>query len=409
MGAARRVDRRGIPARSATTSPRASRGPPRSRPRRRAEARTALDDARAALDAALGDAVLVLPSAASVAPSTDADGAEIEAIRAATLRMTAVAGVDRPARRLRAVDSPRAVPDRRLLRRAPRQRPRPRRTRASGGAATPETPTETRMRRVDCPDSCQESHHRAPINPPARLLMGPGPINADPRVLRAMSAQLVGQFDPAMTGYMNETMELYRGVFRTATSRPSSSTAPPAPASRRRWCRCSSRATGCWCRSSAASGTCSPRSPSAAGAEVHTHRDASGARCSTPAADRGRRSSRCGRSCSPSCTATPPPPCASRSPTSARSAASTACCSTATPPPRSAATPFEIDAWGIDVATAGLQKCLGGPSGSAPISSPPRRSSSSSARKHVEAGIRGRRRRRRATHPIRSQLLRPRA
>lgn len=55
-----------------------------------------------------------------------------------------------------------------------------------------------------------------PINPPPRLLMGPGPINADPRVLRAMSAQLVGQYDPAMTGYMNETMELYRGVFKTA-------------------------------------------------------------------------------------------------------------------------------------------------------------------------------------------------
>ena len=45
--------------------------------------------------------------------------------------------------------------------------------------------------------------------------MGPGPINADPRVLRAMSAQLVGQYDPAMTGYMNETMALYREVFRT--------------------------------------------------------------------------------------------------------------------------------------------------------------------------------------------------
>ncbi len=54
------------------------------------------------------------------------------------------------------------------------------------------------------------------INPPPRLLMGPGPINADPRVLRAASAQLVGQYDPAMTAYMNETMELYRGVFRTA-------------------------------------------------------------------------------------------------------------------------------------------------------------------------------------------------
>lgn len=54
------------------------------------------------------------------------------------------------------------------------------------------------------------------INPPARLLMGPGPINADPRVLRAMSAQLIGQYDPVMTGYMNETMALYREVFQTA-------------------------------------------------------------------------------------------------------------------------------------------------------------------------------------------------
>ncbi|ADP11675.1 Purine catabolism protein [Erwinia sp. Ejp617] len=54
-----------------------------------------------------------------------------------------------------------------------------------------------------------------PINPPQRLLMGPGPINADPRVLRAMSSQLLGQYDPAMTQYMNEVMALYRAVFRT--------------------------------------------------------------------------------------------------------------------------------------------------------------------------------------------------
>jgi len=54
-----------------------------------------------------------------------------------------------------------------------------------------------------------------PINPPPRLLMGPGPINADPRVLRAMSAQLVGQYDPAMTEYMNQTQVLYRQVFKT--------------------------------------------------------------------------------------------------------------------------------------------------------------------------------------------------
>ncbi|OLU34362.1 aminotransferase V [Pseudomonas sp. PA15(2017)] len=57
-----------------------------------------------------------------------------------------------------------------------------------------------------------------PVNPPQRLLMGPGPINADPRVLRAMSSQLIGQYDPAMTGYMNEVMALYRGVFRSANA-----------------------------------------------------------------------------------------------------------------------------------------------------------------------------------------------
>src|SRR5256714_2097782 len=53
------------------------------------------------------------------------------------------------------------------------------------------------------------------INPAPRLLMGPGPINADPRVLRAMSAQLLGQFDPQFREYMKEVSELYRGVFQT--------------------------------------------------------------------------------------------------------------------------------------------------------------------------------------------------
>jgi len=53
------------------------------------------------------------------------------------------------------------------------------------------------------------------LDHPARLLMGPGPINVHPRVLRAMSVQLLGQFDPEFTGYMNEVMALYRGVFET--------------------------------------------------------------------------------------------------------------------------------------------------------------------------------------------------
>jgi (S)-ureidoglycine-glyoxylate aminotransferase len=53
------------------------------------------------------------------------------------------------------------------------------------------------------------------IDPPQRLLMGPGPVNAHPRVLRAMSADMLGQFDPEMTGYMEQVMALYRPIFGT--------------------------------------------------------------------------------------------------------------------------------------------------------------------------------------------------
>ena len=54
-----------------------------------------------------------------------------------------------------------------------------------------------------------------PLNPPPRRLMGPGPVDVDPRVLQAMSLPLLGQFDPRFTEYMNEVMALYRQVFRT--------------------------------------------------------------------------------------------------------------------------------------------------------------------------------------------------
>ncbi len=53
------------------------------------------------------------------------------------------------------------------------------------------------------------------LNPPPRLLMGPGPVGVDPRVLRAMSMPMLGQFDPVFTGYMNETMAMLRLIYRT--------------------------------------------------------------------------------------------------------------------------------------------------------------------------------------------------
>lgn len=53
------------------------------------------------------------------------------------------------------------------------------------------------------------------IDPTPRLLMGPGPVDVHPRVLRAMSMPMLGQFDPEFTGFMNQVMALYRDIFQT--------------------------------------------------------------------------------------------------------------------------------------------------------------------------------------------------
>ena len=53
------------------------------------------------------------------------------------------------------------------------------------------------------------------LNTPNRTIMTPGPVEVDPRVLRAMSNPILGQFDPAFTKLMNEVMEMQRTVFQT--------------------------------------------------------------------------------------------------------------------------------------------------------------------------------------------------
>jgi (S)-ureidoglycine-glyoxylate aminotransferase len=49
---------------------------------------------------------------------------------------------------------------------------------------------------------------------------------------------------------------------------------------------------------------------------------------------------------------------------------------------------FPTDEWRVDAATAGLQKCLGGPSGSAPVTLSPAAVAAIDRRKQVEAGLR---------------------
>jgi alanine-glyoxylate transaminase/serine-glyoxylate transaminase/serine-pyruvate transaminase len=51
--------------------------------------------------------------------------------------------------------------------------------------------------------------------PPARLLLGPGPSEVHPRVLRAMSAPLIGHLDPAFVAMMEDVKSLLRLVFAT--------------------------------------------------------------------------------------------------------------------------------------------------------------------------------------------------
>jgi (S)-ureidoglycine-glyoxylate aminotransferase len=216
--------------------------------------------------------------------------------------------------------------------------------------------------------------------------MGPGPVNADPRVLRAMSAQLVGQYDPAMTAYMNETMELYRGVFRTrneatllvdGTSRAGIEAALVsllAPGDR--------VLVPIFGRFGHLLAEIARR----AGAEVHTREIEWGGVFTAAAIERAIVEVR------PALLAvvhgdtstTVAQPLDELGAICERHGVLFYTDVTAS----LGGNPFEMDAWGLDAATAGLQKCLGGPSGSAPLSLSPRAVERVRARSSVEAGIR---------------------
>ena len=228
--------------------------------------------------------------------------------------------------------------------------------------------------------------HSYPIDPPQRLLMGPGPINADPRVLRAMSAQLIGQYDPAMTAYMTETMELYRGVFRTAneatllvdgTSRAGIEAALVSliepgdrvlvPIFGRFGHLLREIAERC-------------------GAEVHVVEREWGTVFTPAEIEAAIASSK------PKILAvvhgdtstTLAQPLDELGPICAKHGVLLYTDTTAS----LGGNEFETDAWGVDVVTAGLQKCLAGPSGSAPITLSAAAVDLINRRKSIEAGIR---------------------
>ncbi len=224
------------------------------------------------------------------------------------------------------------------------------------------------------------------LTPPPRLLMGPGPINCYPRVLNAMSTQLVGQYDPVMTGYMNETMALYRKVFKTqnqqtflidGTSRagieavlvsvlePGDSILVPI---------------------FGRFGHLLAEIAERAGAQVHTIEVPWGEvfepqqiedavkrlRPKVVAVVQGDTST------------TMLQPLAEIGSICRQYDAIFYSDATAS----IGGNPFETDLWQLDAVSVGLQKCLGGPSGSAPVTFGPRYLDIVNKRRHVEAGIR---------------------
>ncbi len=225
-----------------------------------------------------------------------------------------------------------------------------------------------------------------PIDPPARLLMGPGPISAYPSVLRAMSAPLVGQYDPFMTATMAETQDLYRRVWATendatllidGTSRAGIEAALVSlirPGDRvlvpifgrfgHLLAEIAERALAEVHTIEVPWGQVFPVSAiREAVARVRPHvlalvQGDTSTTMNQPLAEIGEICRAHGVLFYTDATAS------------------------------LGGNEFEADAWGVDAATAGLQKCLGGPSGSAPITLSERAVEVIRSRARVEAGIR---------------------
>src|SRR5947209_8317912 len=54
------------------------------------------------------------------------------------------------------------------------------------------------------------------LDPPSRLLFGPGPTNPDPRVLEAMRRSMLGHLDPDMHEVLLEVVDLLRMTWRAS-------------------------------------------------------------------------------------------------------------------------------------------------------------------------------------------------
>jgi (S)-ureidoglycine---glyoxylate transaminase len=224
------------------------------------------------------------------------------------------------------------------------------------------------------------------LNPPPRLLMGPGPVGVDPRVLRAMSMPMLGQFDPAFTAYMNETMALLRQLFQTQN----------------RWSLLIDGTARAGVEAILVSliapgdkvlvpvfgrfGHLLAEISSRCGGEVVTIEREWGTVFTTDEIESAirRHRPRIVAMVHGDTSTTMAQPLAEIGPICRANDVILYADMTAS----LGGTDIAIDAWQVDAASAGLQKCLSGPPGSAPITFNGRVADLVNARKHVEAGIR---------------------
>lgn len=236
------------------------------------------------------------------------------------------------------------------------------------------------------PSSYAPGRLPAPLDPPARLLMGPGPIDADPRVLRAMSASLVGQYDPVMTGFMDEAQELYRHVFRTTNEHTLLVDGTARAGIEAALVSLLEPGDRVLVPVFGRFGHLLVEIAERCGAEVHTVERPWGEVFAPEELEAAVAATRPkvvavvqGDTSTTMCQ-----PLDDLGEICRRHDALLYCDATAS----LAGNPFATDAWGVDLATAGLQKCLGGPSGSAPTTIGPRAVEVIDGRRHVEAGLR---------------------
>ncbi len=224
------------------------------------------------------------------------------------------------------------------------------------------------------------------LNPLPRLLMGPGPINADPRVLRAMSAQLLGQFDPQFRQMMKETMALYRQVFETqndwtfiidGTARSGIETVMASTIV------AGDRVLVC---SFGRFGQLLNEIATRAGAEVKVIETEWGTVFTPEQIEAAVKafSPKLVALCQGDTSTTMLQPLAEIGKICHRYGALLQVDATAS----IAGTPINTDAWEIDAVTAGLQKCLAGPSGAAPVTLSDAIAKVIYRRRHIEEGVR---------------------